>query len=129
MVRMLTVKDGLHSIKKDNGIYFINMLRKYYNLPEEKARKQFRDYFRRRRLPWLSEDYNKYYVVDCKGINTGLLRRSGYRILHRPYFAMFDSNHAAWQLNPCTKRGIDAAPDDQTPISFKEYLKMFEDLE
>ena len=85
--------------------------------------------FRRRVLPELPEEYNKDYIVSCRDIKVGLLRRSGYVIRHRPYFAMSNSTHAAWQLNPCTKRGIDAAPDDQTPISFKEYLKMFEDQE
>lgn len=108
---------------------FLNKLRKYYGLPEEKERKNIMKLFHRRVLPELPEEYNKDYIVSCKDIDVGLLRRSGYVIRHRPYFATFNSTHEAWQLNPYSKLGVDAAPDDQTPISFKEYLKMFEDQE
>ncbi|MBO4897720.1 MAG: hypothetical protein J5590_05425 [Clostridia bacterium] len=115
--------------KKAGDRKFLNILRRHYGLSEEKEGKSFMRRFRRRILPELPEEYNKNYIVSCKDLDTGLLRRSGYVIRHRPYFAMFDSTHEAWQLNPYSKLGVDAAPDDQTPISFKEYLKMFEDAE
>ena len=124
-----SIKKNPLYIAAKNDIYFINMLRRHYGLPEEKARKRFKEHFRRRILPELPEEYNKDYIVSCKDMDIGLLRRSGYVIRHRLYFAMMNSTHAAWQLNPYSKLGVDAAPDDQTPISFKEYLKMFEDIE
>lgn len=108
---------------------FLNKLRRYYGLPVEKEQKSSRSFFCRRVLPELPEEYNKNYIVSCKDIDTGLLRRSGYVIRHRPYFAMMNSTHAAWQLNPHLKIGIDAAPDDQTPISFNEYLQLFQNEE
>lgn len=116
-----------NAAKKAGDRDFLNKLRRHYGLPEENEGKSFMQHFRRRILPELPEEYNKNYIVSCKDIDTGLLRRSGYVIRHRPYFAMFDSTHEAWQLNPYSKLGVDAAADDQTPISFKDYLKMFED--
>lgn len=108
---------------------FLNKLRKYYGLPEEKERKYIMKRFHRRVLPELPEEYNKDYIVSCKDMDVGLLRRSGYVIRHRPYFAMSNSTHKAWQLNPYLKLGVDAAPDGRAPMNFKEYLKMFEDME
>lgn len=108
---------------------FLNKLRRYYGLPVEKEQKSSRRFFCRRVLPELPERYNKNYIVSCKDMKVGLLRRSGYVIRHRPYFAMFNSTHAAWQLNPHLKIGVDAAPDDQTPISFNEYLQLFQNEE
>ncbi len=112
--------------KKAGDREFLNKLRRHYGLPEEKERKNIMKHFRRRILPELPEEYNKNYIVSCKDIDTGLLRRSGYVIRHRPYFAMMNSTHAAWQLNPHTKVGVDAANDDQKPITFREFLDLFE---
>lgn len=74
----------------------------------------------------LPEEFDRNYVVDVAGIDVGLLERSGYRILHRPYFAMMKSTHEKWQLNPHTKVGVDAALTEQQAISFKDFLRLFE---
>lgn len=77
-------------------------------------------------LQTLLKEYDKYYVVDASTVKSAILRRSGYKILHRPYFAMKNSTHEKWQLNPHTKLGIDAAEIDAKAMPFKEFLKMFE---
>ena len=77
-------------------------------------------------LPALSKRYDKYYVVNTSTVKSAVLRRSGYKILHRPYFAMKNSTYEKWQLNPHTKIGIDAAQTDAKEIPFKEFLKLFE---
>ena len=77
-------------------------------------------------LPQLSKEHDKYYVVDASTVKFAVLRRSGYKILHRPYFAMRNSTHEKWQLNPHTKTGIDAAEIDTKAIPFKEFLRLFE---
>ena len=80
---------------------------------------------RLRVLPSLPKEYDRNYVVDS--VNWALLERFGYTILHRPYFAMRGSTHEKWTLNPHTQIGIDAAKDEETAISFKEYLKLFDE--
>lgn len=79
-------------------------------------------------LPALSEEYNKYYVVDSSTVKYAILRRSGYVILHRPYFSMRNSTHEKWQLNPHTKKGIDATEYDAKSMPFCEFLKIFENV-
>ena len=51
---------------------------------------------KRRTLPQLPDEFDKEYVVDVDTMTDrsfSLLRRSGYVILHRPYFAMCGSTH------------------------------------
>ncbi len=76
-------------------------------------------------LPPLSEEYNKSFFVCSDGIDSNLLAKSGYRILHKPYFAMPGNTHGAWTLNPYSKVGTDAAPVQEEKISFEEYLGLF----
>ena len=38
---------------------------------------------------------------------------------------MNGSTHEAYSLNPHTKSGVDAAPDEAETISFEEYLELF----
>ena len=68
--------------------------------------------------------HNKVYVVESDTVDD-VLDQSGYRILHRPYFAMKGSTHDKWELNPYTKCGVDAAKVDAEAITFEEYLEMF----
>ena len=81
--------------------------------------------FKRKVLPQLTAEYDRSYIVDSGTIKISVLRRSGYRILHRPYFAMNDSTYDKWQLNPHRKTGVDAANIDAPAMSFKEYLELF----
>lgn len=76
-------------------------------------------------LPALGEEYDKNYVVKTDNIDVELLDHSGYRVLHRPYFAMQSSTHGLWQLNPHTKSGADAARKDSEAIDFCDYLDLF----
>ena len=76
-------------------------------------------------LPALPEAYDQKYYVRTDSIDFALLHRSGYQLLHRPYFAMKGSTHEAYSLNPHTRSGVDAAPDEAETISFKEYLELF----
>lgn len=76
-------------------------------------------------LPALPESHDKRYYVRTDTIDFDALHRSGYQLLHRPYFAMKGSTHEAYSLNPHTKYGVDAAPDGAEIISFDEYLELF----
>ena len=91
-----------------------------------RAAKRRTPMFKRKVLPQLPAEYDRNYIVDSGTIKLSVLRRSGYRILHRPYFAMKDSTHDKWQLNPHQKTGVDAANTDAPAMNFKEYLKLFE---
>lgn len=76
-------------------------------------------------LPKADIKYNKTFVVNRDGIDITILDQSGYRILHRPYFAMKGSTHDKWELNPYSKTGVDAAMKDDDGISFTELLQIF----
>jgi len=93
---------------------------------ETKKRKKCSRFVKPKILPQLSKEYDKYYVIDVSTVKSAVLRRSGYKILHRPYFAMRNSTHEKWQLNPHTKTGIDAAQNDAKAIPFKGFLRLFE---
>lgn len=87
---------------------------------------------KRRILPQLPDEFNKEYVVDVDTMTDrsfSLLRRSGYVILHRPYFAMCGSTHKKYTLNPHTKQGVNAAKVDSASISFCEFLELFENTD
>ena len=78
-------------------------------------------------LPRLSEEYDRYYYVTKESDpDYELLKRSGYRFWHKPWFAMPGNTHETMTLNPHKKEQMDAAPEDVEKISFKEYLKLFE---
>lgn len=76
-------------------------------------------------LPTLSEEYDKPYYVYVSTIPMELMEKSGYRIFHRPNIAMKGSTRTKWQLNPHTKFGVDAGPEEGTTITFEEYLELF----
>ena len=76
-------------------------------------------------LPALPEAYDRKYYVRTDSIDFDLLHRSGYQLLHRPYFAMKGSTHEAYSLNPHTKYGVDAAPENTEFMDFKAYLELF----
>ena len=86
----------------------------------------------RKTLPQLPDEFDKEYVVDVDTMTDrsfSLLRRSGYVILHRPYFAMCGSTHKKYTLNPHTKQGVDAAEAGRAAISFCEFLELFENTD
>ncbi len=77
-------------------------------------------------LPPLPEEFDRYYTVNEDSIDRDLLRRSGYRILHRPYFAMRGNTYRKWQLNPSRRLGLDFAADNAPALDFAEFLELFE---
>lgn len=80
-------------------------------------------------LPALNEEFDRNIVVDSDTIDSSLLSDSGYRILHRPYFAMKDSTHGKWTLNPHKKTGVDAAKNDDPSMAFIDFLELFDNPE
>ena len=53
----------------------------------------------------------KYLTVNTTEINIQELIRTGYHIIHVPYFAMYGHTRTKWQLDPKQKIAIDAAPE------------------
>ena len=98
----------------------------YYRIADKEACKRISDITGSRILPSLPKEYDKTYSVEARTIDYDLLERSGYLIQHRPYFAMQGSTHAAYELNPHAKGGVDAAKVDLPMITFEEYLKLFD---
>ncbi len=87
--------------------------------------------FKRKYLPPLGKEHDKYYIVKAKGINSSLLRRSGFIVFHRGCYAMMipenrDSTYSLWQLNPYKQRGIDAALPTDDAITFDEFLALYD---
>jgi len=79
----------------------------------------------KRILPCLPDKYNKSYAVIEKTINHQLLKDSGYKYIHQPYFSMNGSTHSCYSLNPYTKTVIDAAKVTKEYITFDDYLELF----
>lgn len=79
-----------------------------------------------RRLPRLREGTPRRYAVLTETIDFPLLVASGYRLLHRPHFAMWGQTHAAYMLDPYNKVGVDAAPLKAEPMPFLAYLALFD---
>ena len=104
----------------------IRQLKLHYGIATDEECSWLSEWMGCRILPPLSPGCDKTYVVEASGIDSSLLDRSGYRIIHRPYFAMKDSTHFLWQLNPHTKNGIDAAKAGAGFITFNEYLALFD---
>lgn len=59
-------------------------------------------------FPKLSEEYNKDYSIRVNDTLAYLLLAAGYKIAHRPAFAMRCSTRLYWTINPHTKCGVDA---------------------
>jgi len=113
----------------NNDLVMQRQLKLYYKIATEPEVSWLSKLLKKRILPSLPEEYDKKYIVDSDTIEQSMIMRSGYTILHRPYFAMNGSTHEKWQLNPHTKMGVDAAKDDDESICFAEYLAMFDEFE
>ena len=77
-------------------------------------------------LPALGEEYDRVFTIPQQDIDKELLLRSGYRDLHRPYFAMKGSTHTRCEINPCKKTVVDAGKTDAETTSFQAFLKLFD---
>ena len=123
-----TIKDDPFYLSaiKNNDIELQNELKVYYRIADAKECSWLEEISGKRILPSLSASFDKSYCVDSDTIQMEILRGSGYRISHRPYFAMPGSTHSKWQLNPHTKSGVDAAPVQSESISFTEFMSIIE---
>ena len=101
-------------------------LRLFYQLADKDDCRKLRKLLRCRLLPPLEKEYDCDFVIPSGEVDRELLRRSGYGILHRPYFAMRGYTHDLWTINPHKKSGTDAAPKDAKPTSFQAFLRLFE---
>ena len=79
----------------------------YDLLPQDEIKELF---------PNLPEEYNKEYIIKVNDTLGYLLLAGGYKIAHRPGFAMMGSTRLFWTINPHTKCGVDAARLDKEVI-------------
>ncbi len=110
---------------------FAAVLALYYGIADDKQCARLSSLFGYRILPALPEEYNRNYIVECEGVDFELLGHSGYRVWHRPYFAMYGSTHSYYTLNPHTKQGLDAVKladlkNGTNVLTFEEYLELFD---
>ena len=114
------------SAVKTDDPYMQRLIKLYYHIADEDDCRWLSDNVMGMEiLPSLSEEYNKGYYISADEIDRNMIIKSGYTILHKPYFAMAGHTHSAWTLNPHTKFGTDAAPVKEEKITFEEYLKLF----
>ncbi len=122
------------SALKENDKMMQCELKLHYGIADEDECRFLSEKTGLRILPLLPKDYDKSYVVEAIDENENsefleLLHHSGYKILHRPYFAMMNSTHKNISLNPHTKTGVDAAEQDAEAITFDEFLALFDEYE
>ena len=112
--------------KKRNDSELEGKIRIYYNAETNEDIDRIREKAGCEILPKLDESHNIDYIVNnITDENVKILEASGYRMIHRPHFAMRGSTHSKWILNPYNKSGVDAAKDDDNAISFHEFLNLF----
>ena len=116
--------------RKNNDTILEKSVKLFCNLETEEDCSALAEMLGVRILPPLPEEFDREYVVDVSTITPQsfeLLKRSGYKIWHRPCFAMKGSTHEKCTFNPHAKTVIDAAKTDSPSISFDDYLGLFED--
>ena len=118
----------ISALKSGNEMLALR-IKLFYNAATDEDCRRMTELTGKRILPKLAEKYNRNYAVVKDSVSFELLGYSGYRILHRPYFAMMNHTHKNITLNPHTRTGVDAAPAGEEPITFDEFLKLFEEAE
>ena len=139
MSRVIFSKPANKYLIEDNPIYInainnndltlIKTLKIYYGVETKEDCEYLSNVTNIKILPTLSEEFNQNYYVSLKVGAVDILMKSNYRLLHRPYFAMKGSTHEYYTLNPHTKVGVDASPVNCKPITFEEYLELFNENE
>lgn len=107
-------------------LLFAKLLKLHYGIADNAECSALRERLGFRILPALSEEFDRNCAVDADTVDIKLLSDSGYRILHRPCFAMKGCTHEKWEINPHRKSGVDAAPTGTPSISFGAFLRFFE---
>ena len=67
---------------------------------------------------------SKEYIVPVNNKILSIICKDGYRILHRPYFAMKGCTHDLYTLHPLSKCGVDAAKVGSANITSEEFLRL-----
>ena len=79
-----------------------------------------------KRLPELSEEYDRCYALNYDERAIMTLKTSKYDFIHTPGFAMKGLTRSKLLVNPHKKYAVDAAKIDAPTITFDEFLKLFD---
>ena len=79
-----------------------------------------------KRLPELSEEYDRCFALDYDERAILTLKTSKYDFIHTPGFAMKGLTRSKLLVNPHKKYAVDAAKIDVLTITFDEFLKLFD---
>lgn len=115
----------LYRAAEKNGDTAMTMLFDLYFGEKKEAAKALSRKYRKRLILKADKEYDKYYYLSMKDVQIDILLKSGYRYLHRPYFAMQNSTHEMISVNPHQMDAVDAAPVNAVPISWQEFMDRF----
>lgn len=79
-----------------------------------------------KRLPELSEEYDRYFALDYDDKAILTLKTSKYDFIHTPGFAMKGLTRSKLLVNPHKKYAVDAAKINVQTMTFDEFLKLFD---
>ena len=71
------------------------------------------------------DDTERVIIVESSKELAKCLKDEGYRIWHKPYFAMPGYTHSKWTVRPDKKEAHDAAKNDLEAIAAEEFIKTF----
>ena len=71
------------------------------------------------------DDTERVIIVESSKELAKCLEDEGYRIWHKPYFAMPGYTHSKWTVKPDKKEALDAAKNDLKAITAEEFIKTF----
>ena len=71
------------------------------------------------------DDTERVIIVESSKELAKCLEDEGYRIWHKPYFAMPGYTHSKWIVRPDKKEALDAAKNDLKAITAEEFIKTF----
>lgn len=114
------------SVEKYNDKLLIAELKLIYDTPSKEEVERLEKIDGIKRLPKLSDKFNREYVVTYDGKIKQIFRASRFELLHCPNFAMKDCTRQSVTINPHTKRGGDAAQINAPTLNAEEFLKIYE---
>lgn len=79
-----------------------------------------------KRLPELTEEYDRCFALDYDDKAILTLKTSKYDFIHTPGFAMKGLTRSKLLVNPHKKYAVDAAKIDAPTTTFDEFLKLFD---
>ena len=77
------------------------------------------------RMIYDKDDTERVIIVESSKELAKCLEDEGYRIWHKPYFAMPGYTHSKWTVKPDKKEALDAAKNDLKAITAEEFIKTF----